>query len=66
MKTQLLIAAALSLATASAASAWEPTKPVEFLVPFAAGGASDQMVRVIQGIIQKHALTSQPVVVVNK
>ncbi|MFG1425695.1 tripartite tricarboxylate transporter substrate binding protein [Roseixanthobacter glucoisosaccharinicivorans] len=66
MKTQLLLAAALSLASASAASAWEPTKPIEFLVPFAAGGASDQMVRVMQGIIQKQGLTSQPVVVVNK
>ncbi|CAH1694857.1 Putative tricarboxylic transport TctC [Hyphomicrobiales bacterium] len=66
LKKPLLLAAALSLAGIGPSAAWEPTKPVEFLVPFAAGGASDQMVRVIQGIIQKHKLSPQPIVVVNK
>ena len=31
----------------SGAAAWEPTKPVEFIVPAGAGGASDQMARTI-------------------
>tara|TARA_R110001599_G_scaffold64023_3_gene179097 strand:+ start:729239 stop:730243 length:1005 start_codon:yes stop_codon:yes gene_type:complete len=48
------------------ASAWEPTKPVELVVPFSAGGASDQMARSIQGIIAKHNLMKQPIIVTNK
>ena len=41
----------LAVAFALPAFAWEPTKPVEFIVPAGAGGASDQMARTIQGII---------------
>jgi tripartite-type tricarboxylate transporter receptor subunit TctC len=51
---------------AAPAFAWEPTKPVEVVVPFSAGGASDQMARSIQGIIAKHKLMNQPMIVVNK
>ena len=50
----------------SGAAAWEPTKPVEFIVPAGAGGASDQMARTIQGIILKHKLMKQPVMIFNK
>ena len=60
------LAAILSLGAIAPALAWEPTKPVEIVVPFSAGGASDQMARTIQGIIQKHQLTKQPIIVVNK
>ncbi|KAA2212618.1 tripartite tricarboxylate transporter substrate binding protein [Pseudoroseomonas oryzae] len=55
-----------ALASAAPALAWEPTKPIEIVVPFSAGGASDQMARTIQGIIQKHQLTTQPIIVINK
>jgi putative tricarboxylic transport membrane protein len=47
-------------------AAWEPTKPVEFVVPAGAGGGADQMARFLQGIIAKHKLSNQPLVVVNK
>lgn len=50
---------------AQPARAWEPTRPVQFIVPAGTGGA-DQMARVIQGIVTKHNLMRQPVVVVNK
>ena len=50
----------------SGAAAWEPTKPVEFIVPAGAGGASDQMARTIQGIIMKHKLMKQPVMIFTK
>ena len=50
----------------SGAAAWEPTKPVEFIVPAGAGGASDQMARTIQGIIIKYKLMKQPVMIFNK
>ena len=35
--------AALALAAAPAAFAWEPSKPVEFVVPAGTGGGADQM-----------------------
>ncbi|MFL4985333.1 MAG: Bug family tripartite tricarboxylate transporter substrate binding protein [Xanthobacteraceae bacterium] len=61
-----LIAGALAglvLANGGAAAAWEPTKPVEIVVAAGAGGASDQMARMIQAAIQKNNLMKQPMVV---
>jgi putative tricarboxylic transport membrane protein len=51
---------------ASAVAAWEPTRPVEFIVPAGTGGGADQMARTIQGIITKHKLMKQSMVVINK
>ena len=51
---------------APAAFAWEPTKPVEFVVPAGTGGGADQMARFLQGVVAKHNLMKQPFVVVNK
>jgi len=48
------------------ALAWEPTKPVEFVVPAGTGGGADQMARLIQGIVVKNNLMKEPLVVVNK
>jgi len=48
------------------AFAWEPTKTVEFIVPAGTGGGADQMARFIQGMVAKHNLMKQPMVVVNK
>jgi putative tricarboxylic transport membrane protein len=48
------------------AQAWEPTHPIEIIVPAGTGGGADQMSRTMQGIITKHSLTKQPVVVINK
>src|SRR5437016_10228990 len=48
------------------AQAWEPTKTVEFIVPAGTGGGADQMARAIQGIIAKHSLMKQGMVVINK
>jgi putative tricarboxylic transport membrane protein len=60
-------AAGMSVATlAGPAVAWEPTKTVEFIVPAGTGGGADQMARMIQGIVQKHNLMSQPMGVINK
>lgn len=66
MKQQWLAATAILAAGIGQAAAWEPNKPVEIVVPFSAGGASDQMARTIQGIIQKQQFTKQPIIVVNK
>ena len=61
----LLTIVGLTVAPLSAA-AWEPTKPIEFVIPAGTGGGADQMARMLQGIIQKHSLMPQPLVVVNK
>src|SRR5712671_6631003 len=52
--------------TMPAFAAWEPTKPVEFVVPAGTGGGADQMARLLQGVITKNNLMKQPLIVVNK
>jgi putative tricarboxylic transport membrane protein len=72
LKTRMSVAAATVIASCAmlaaplAHAAWEPTKPVEFVVPAGTGGGADQMARLIQGIVVKHNLMKQPLVVVNK
>jgi tripartite-type tricarboxylate transporter receptor subunit TctC len=65
MSKGLVFAGALAGLVLSQASvaAWEPTKPVEIVVAAGAGGASDQMARMIQAAIQKNNLMKQPMVV---
>ena len=65
MHKTIKAAAALTamLATAPAFAGWEPTKPVEIVVAAGAGGASDQMARMMQAAIQKNNLMKQPMVV---
>jgi hypothetical protein len=55
-----------ALATTSLAEAWEPAKPVTFVIPAGTGGGADQMARFVQGVITKHNLMNQPMVVLNK
>src|SRR5262245_45064872 len=45
---------------------WEPTKPVEFIIPAGTGGGADQMARAIQGIVAKHNLMKQSILPINK
>jgi tripartite-type tricarboxylate transporter receptor subunit TctC len=52
-----------AMAIGAPAQAWEPAKPVEIVVAAGAGGASDQMARMMQAAIQKNSLMKQPVVV---
>lgn len=65
-KIAVALGAGLAFFAASAAHAWEPTKPVEFVVPAGTGGGADQMARFLQGVIAKHKLMKQPLIVVNK
>jgi tripartite-type tricarboxylate transporter receptor subunit TctC len=48
------------------AGAWEPTKPVEFIVPAGTGGGADQMARIIAPLVDKYKLSPRPLIVVNK
>jgi len=61
-----LVAALGLVVAASPAAAWEPSKPVEFIIPAGTGGGADQMARLVQGIVAKHNLMKQPIVPVNK
>ena len=60
------VVAGLGGLTGLPALAWEPNKPVEFVVPAGTGGGADQMARLIQGITVKHKLMKESLVVVNK
>jgi putative tricarboxylic transport membrane protein len=63
----LLGAAMLAVSAAAPAhAAWEPTRPVTFLIPAGTGGGADQMARFIDGVIKKHNLMKQNLIVVNK
>jgi len=64
--TKVCAAAALALAATPGLAAWEPTRPVEFVVPAGTGGGADQMARLMQGIVIKHKLMKEPLIVVNK
>ncbi|HXU91803.1 MAG TPA: tripartite tricarboxylate transporter substrate-binding protein [Methylomirabilota bacterium] len=62
----VLLAAAMVISLTAPAAAWEPTKPIEFVVPAGTGGGADQMARLIHGISEKHRLSPRPIIVVNK
>lgn len=61
-----ILAVLLACVCAAPALAWEPAKPVEFVVPAGTGGGADQMARLIAAIAEKHKLSPKPLIVVNK
>ena len=48
------------------AADWKPTKPIEFVAPFAPGGGSDVLARSIASIIEGEKLCPVPLLVANK
>jgi tripartite-type tricarboxylate transporter receptor subunit TctC len=61
-----LLAALAPAAATAPAEAWEPTKPVEFIIPAGTGGGADQMARIIAPLVEKYKLSPRPLIVVNK
>jgi putative tricarboxylic transport membrane protein len=53
----------LSMGTANA---WQPDKPVEFVVPAGTGGGADVMARFVSPLISKYNLSPKPFIVINK
>lgn len=62
----VLCSLVLGLLSVYTANAWEPTKPVEFVVPAGAGGGADVMARFVSPLISKYKLSPKPWVVINK
>jgi len=58
----------LGLAPSSllAQASWTPSKNIEFIVPAGTGGGADQMARFLQGVVTKHKLMDQSLVIINK
>ena len=60
-------AAAIAVSTIpTTAMAWEPTKPIDFVIMAGAGGGADQIARFIQSVAEKKDLTPRPLVPNNK
>lgn len=62
----LVCCLAMFMVSIGTAGAWEPTKPVEFIVPAGTGGGADVMARFISPIIEKYKLSPKPFIVINK
>ena len=56
--------AVAALAAAPAFAQWKPTKPINLIVPWAAGGSTDQVTRITAAEIEK--VLGQKIVVVNQ
>ena len=46
--------------------AWEPKKPVEFVIMAGKGGGADKMARLMQTVIEKKGWSSMPLTPINK
>ncbi len=57
---------AATFAVAPAAQAWEPVKPIDFVIMAGAGGGADQIARFIQSVVEKHKMSPRPLVPNNK
>ena len=60
------ISAASIISVSGAAQAWEPKKPVDFVIMAGQGGGADKMARLMQTIVEKHDLSSKPLIPINK
>lgn len=48
------------------AAEWKPSKPIQFIVPYAPGGGSDVLARTIASVISGEKLLPVPLIVVNQ
>jgi len=62
----LVGATALTGMLATAAVAFEPTKPISFIIMAGKGGGADKMARLMQAIVEKENLSNRPLVPTNK
>lgn len=48
------------------ANAWEPIKPIDFIIMAGKGGGADKMARLMQAIVEKENLSNRPLIPTNK
>jgi tripartite-type tricarboxylate transporter receptor subunit TctC len=66
-RNALLGIAALAMTSAAGAvQAFEPTKPIDFVIMAGKGGGADKMARLMQSIVEKENLSARPLVPTNK
>jgi putative tricarboxylic transport membrane protein len=66
-RTIVVIMLVILFSFAGAQSAeWKPSKPIQFVVPYAPGGGSDVLARSIENIIKTEKLCPVPIIVVNQ
>lgn len=67
-RTLLKLAGAVALSSliAAPASAFEPTKPIDFVIMAGAGGGADKIARFLQSVAEKKGLMTRPLVPNNK
>lgn len=62
-----LVIACLALCVGlGTACAWQPERPIQFIVTAGPGGGTDQFARAIEGIVRKHKLVAQPIEIIYK
>jgi len=59
-----LVGGALAITACSACGQWKPTRPINLIVPWAAGGSTDQVTRVTAAELEK--ALGQTIVIVNQ
>ena len=73
--SKFLLSAAVALGLGAAATltsvtksvaAWQPKKPVEFIIMAGTGGGADQIARLIQGLIEQKGWSPRPLIPINK
>lgn len=64
VKSFSLAAVALAIATPAMAQNWKPARPINLIVPWAAGGSTDQVTRIAAAELEK--ALGQTIVVVNQ
>ena len=62
----VVLVAVVTLVVGAMAAEWKPTKPIEFVAPFAPGGGSDELARSIASIIEGEKLCPVTLLVANK
>jgi len=65
-KTFASLAAAAVVAISGSAFAWEPQKPIDFIIMAGKGGGADKMARLMQAIVEEDGMAGQPLVPINK
>ena len=66
LMTSAFVLGCATMVVVSPAMAWQPNKPIDFIIMAGKGGGADKMARLMQGIVEKESLAERPLVPVNK